>query len=229
MVSPVWMDSTGGQKGEKWEEEEEWRGGWWLVTALQGISGETVPYITWAHTDTVQLTHMKICWHTSASEDVENPLCTFLLKERGEVRGRGRRRRRKGVWKREWNRGEGREAKNGKRRWSELKKVLNELGWMQSRRHTHTHTHTHTHKCRYTHSSMLFVCQVDISGWGYQTWQPGKGRGYQRVASMRVFLFYLNWKKFDCMWVCVVWNSTHAQNAFWSWRCNFYECVVVVV
>ena len=56
-------DGVTGLNGELWRAErgETGRGGWWLVTALQGTSGQIAPYITLAHINTAQPTQMKIC------------------------------------------------------------------------------------------------------------------------------------------------------------------------
>lgn len=127
-MSLVWVGSTAGKKWAKWEEEaeeeeEEWRGGWCLVIALQGTSGQMVSYIPLTNTHK-HMTHMKICWHTSASEDVENPLYW-------KKRGGGRRGGERGVEERRKQREGGSMTKNRKRRRSEFV-AWYESGWLLS-------------------------------------------------------------------------------------------------
>lgn len=103
--------------GFEWEtlggEKEEWGAGWWLVIALRGTSGQTVLHIP--------LTHSK-AWHTWRYADTLLPQRMwkghFAWEREGEEKEELVEEKERGVEERETEGREGRETRDGKRRWS---------------------------------------------------------------------------------------------------------------
>ncbi len=179
MVSLVWMDRTGGQKGGICEEEEEWRGGWWLVTALQGKLFLTSLWHTHKH---------KCNGHTWRYADTLLPQRIWKTRFTPSLEKKGRKRRRESGEEEKVKRSEGGQRN---KEW----KVEMVRGWSRRRYWTsldefcRTETHTRKHRCMCVlglavsvPGGHLRLRKSDLTAWQRQM--------VQRVAGMRVFLCF---------------------------------------